>query len=232
MATARSVVTVAPILEKLGLNLPAVLMNGVSICTLRSNEVHSFEPIEKEVAKNIIAAFLENNRPPFVFSLHNNEIEVEYKELKNAVDKEFYDDRVKRYFSFKQVDEFDLNKNIIYINATDHEEVIKPVEHSIKKLQNVSSVMYKDTYTNYWFIECFSNKASKILGAKKLQELTGADRIVAFGDNQNDMGMLAGADVAVAVENAIDELKKIADVITLSNENDGVAEYILKDFKE
>ena len=35
-----------------------------------------------------------------------------------------------------------------------------------------------------------------------MKKKTGADRVVAFGDNLNDIPMLQAADVAVAVENA------------------------------
>jgi Cof subfamily protein (haloacid dehalogenase superfamily) len=46
---------------------------------------------------------------------------------------------------------------------------------------------------------------------------------VAFGDNYNDIDMLQMAGMGVAVDNARDEVKAIADSITLSSVNDGVA---------
>lgn len=50
--------------------------------------------------------------------------------------------------------------------------------------------------------------------------------VIAFGDDMNDIGMLKLAGTAVAVSNAIDEVKAIADHIADSNENDGVARFI------
>ena len=50
--------------------------------------------------------------------------------------------------------------------------------------------------------------------------------VVAFGDDFNDLEMLKLAGTAVAVENAIDEVKAVADHITGSNDNDGVARFI------
>ncbi len=49
------------------------------------------------------------------------------------------------------------------------------------------------------------------------------EEVMAAGDNNNDYQMLEFAGFAVAMENAIDGVKKIADYITLSNEEDGVA---------
>jgi hydroxymethylpyrimidine pyrophosphatase-like HAD family hydrolase len=49
------------------------------------------------------------------------------------------------------------------------------------------------------------------------------DRAVAFGDMPNDVPMFRWAGHAVAMANAHAELKAVADEITLSNEQDGVA---------
>ena len=52
--------------------------------------------------------------------------------------------------------------------------------------------------------------------------------IVAFGDDYADIGMLKICGIGVAMGNAIQEVKDIADDITLSNEEDGVAVYLEK----
>ena len=49
------------------------------------------------------------------------------------------------------------------------------------------------------------------------------EEMVAFGDGDNDATMLSYAGIGVAMDNAQDSLKKIADKITLSNEDDGIA---------
>lgn len=54
--------------------------------------------------------------------------------------------------------------------------------------------------------------------------------IIAFGDDYVDMGMLKSCGTGVAMGNAIPEVKEIADEITLSNEEDGVAVYLEKHF--
>lgn len=50
--------------------------------------------------------------------------------------------------------------------------------------------------------------------------------VIAFGDDINDLGMLKLAGTAVAVSNAIDEVKAIADYTTDSNDQDGVARFL------
>jgi Cof subfamily protein (haloacid dehalogenase superfamily) len=53
-----------------------------------------------------------------------------------------------------------------------------------------------------------------------------AESVVAFGDMPNDLPMLAWAGHAVAVANAHDDVLAIADEVTASNDDDGVAQVI------
>ena len=50
-----------------------------------------------------------------------------------------------------------------------------------------------------------------------------ATEVIAFGDAQNDRSMLEWAGTGVAMGNAVDEVKAIADEVTLSNNEDGIA---------
>lgn len=63
------------------------------------------------------------------------------------------------------------------------------------------------------------------LGIKK-------EEVMAFGDAQNDKSMLQYAGMGVAMGNACDELKQIADDVTLSNNEDGIAVSLKKYFPE
>ncbi|MBQ7491782.1 MAG: HAD family hydrolase [Clostridia bacterium] len=50
--------------------------------------------------------------------------------------------------------------------------------------------------------------------------------IIAFGDDFADIGMLRMAGIGVAMGNAVDEVKAIADVVIGKNDEDGIAEYL------
>lgn len=58
----------------------------------------------------------------------------------------------------------------------------------------------------------------------------GCEKIVAFGDGKNDVDMFELADESYAVENAHEDLKKYATDIILSNEEDGVAQWLAQNF--
>ena len=64
--------------------------------------------------------------------------------------------------------------------------------------------------------------------AKALNELAAQlsitqNEILSFGDGQNDRSIIEYAGTGIAMGNAVDELKEIADDVTLSNDEDGIA---------
>lgn len=50
--------------------------------------------------------------------------------------------------------------------------------------------------------------------------------VIAFGDGHNDITMLAYARMGVAMENAVSELKRVADFETNSNDEEGIANFL------
>lgn len=79
-------------------------------------------------------------------------------------------------------------------------------------------------------VEIAHAEAGKANGLRFLSEQTGipAENILAFGNADNDAEMLAYAGIGVAVANASDACKQVADRITLSHIEDGVAKTILE----
>ena len=70
---------------------------------------------------------------------------------------------------------------------------------------------------------CFShnNPLHLKLGIKK-------EEVIAIGDNVNDQTMLENAGLGVAMENSAPYIQKMGDVVTSSNNDDGVAKAIEK----
>ncbi len=74
-----------------------------------------------------------------------------------------------------------------------------------------------------------NKSTSKLNAIRRLAELWDIplSQIAAFGDDYNDIDMLRGCGIGIAMANAIAEVKEAADVITNTNNEDGVAEYII-----
>ena len=81
-------------------------------------------------------------------------------------------------------------------------------------------------------LEVSPANTSKASGLRELCDFLGVDlaETIAVGDAPNDTEILQAAGFAVAMGNASDEIKQLADFVTLDNEHDGVAAVIEKFF--
>lgn len=57
------------------------------------------------------------------------------------------------------------------------------------------------------------------------------ENIMAFGDDLADIGMLKLCGMGIAMGNAIQEVKDIADVVIATNDNEGIADFLVKEFE-
>lgn len=113
-----------------------------------------------------------------------------------------------------------------------------PVNKIVAELSD-SGIAAKIAEKNRCCLQCYRGEnwyaflpegSGKIQAIHALSEKLGislAD-IVSFGDDLNDREMLQISGTGVAVSNAIQEVKDIADDVTLSNDEDGVADWIEK----
>lgn len=78
------------------------------------------------------------------------------------------------------------------------------------------------------FLELFNKNVSKAEAIKKIGEYYGIkqEETIAIGDEINDLSMIEYAGLGVAMGNAKEEVKKIANYITDSNDEDGVRKVI------
>ncbi len=76
-----------------------------------------------------------------------------------------------------------------------------------------------------FFLELPPKGIDKAQSLQRLLTHLGLEResLMAFGDGFNDLSMIQFAGKGVAMANAVDEVKSIADFVTTSNEEDGIA---------
>lgn len=123
---------------------------------------------------------------------------------------------------------------------------IKDTEHVIKFIMVQNSKLIDNAYKNipeyiknkYYIarstpdcIEFLKKGTNKGTGLQFLAEKLGIKKneIISFGDGGNDINMIKFAGMGVAMANAFNEVKKVCDFVTLTNQEDGVA-YAVKKF--
>ncbi|WP_449539427.1 Cof-type HAD-IIB family hydrolase [Ferdinandcohnia sp. Marseille-Q9671] len=112
--------------------------------------------------------------------------------------------------------------------------LIHPEEPDADKIRKYLSDMHAEVVDHrkwaapWHVIEIIKLGLNKAVGVQKVADYYSIpkDRIIAFGDEDNDLEMIEHAGHGIAMGNAIDDLKNIANNITLTNEQDGIALYL------
>ena len=137
--------------------------------------------------------------------------------------------RLKR-FTFEKMASRE-NNNVLLLFSIAPKRAILPLADAIRATGRFSVSCYPDIFMpDLLILEVYSAGVSKANAVMRLMESAGAQRLVAFGDNLNDLPMLDIADVAVAVANAHPHVKESADIVIGPNYDDSVARFMLHDY--
>lgn len=239
IATARTPATVSKIIEGIDMQLPAIVMTGAAVWDPRTDSYSDQRYMSPEAVRPLIECFRRMHYPIFLFTLSEHLIDIYHIEGKlNELEQRFMDERIdspyKRFHILPDGSDIipdDLSRTILFYG-------IQPTDHScatyaeMQKLEGIRPQFYHDFYgPEIGIVEAFSPLATKANAVEQMKRRTGADRVVVFGDNLNDIPMMEIADLAVAVENALPEVKAKADIVIGANTADSVAEFILN-YKE
>lgn len=86
------------------------------------------------------------------------------------------------------------------------------------------------TYTSWSWdgFDVIAKSSNKLVGITAMAKYFGADisEVAVLGDGHNDIEMIAGAGIGIAMGNASDEVKAQADYVTADIDKDGVAQAI------
>ncbi|WP_430602937.1 HAD superfamily hydrolase [Enterococcus sp. DIV0724b] len=115
------------------------------------------------------------------------------------------------------------NKAVIAVEQT-------YLDEQIKKIPSPFYDRYEIIKTRSNLLEFMPKGITKAYGISLLARDLGIkqEEIMTIGDEENDLPMIEYAGLGVAMENAVARVKDLADVITDTNDNDGVAQAVEK----
>ena len=115
-----------------------------------------------------------------------------------------------------------IKNDVVKVIVLQSPEKIKAIEEKWKPI--IKNKLYMTTSKPFFleFMNPSVDKGKSVLRLAQMLQISAAE-IIAFGDSCNDISMLEAAGTGVAMENAVERVKSIADYVTASNENDGVA---------
>ena len=105
-----------------------------------------------------------------------------------------------------------------------------------KKFQddNLDVLIMQDSYSDEQSLEVFAKGVSKYNAIRELCELENIknENVIAFGDGLNDVDMIKFVGTGVAMGNALKEVKKVSDYVTISHNKEGVIHFLDGYFNE
>jgi len=104
------------------------------------------------------------------------------------------------------------------------------LDHHLVVLQNLLGNQLHITKSKAHYLEFMHKEGTKGHALQFMAEHIGCtmEETIAIGDAWNDREMIQAAGLGIAMGNAVPQLKELADYITLSNNEDGVAHVIEK----
>lgn len=234
-ATARTPATVDPLLADCNIPLPGVVMTGAADWDFAAKAYRNVKFITPEVVRAIDDIFAGETMKPFVYTLPDVKAPLQVYhsgQLLNDYERRFYHERSHlplKYFHLGATPNAGLDSCHILYFAMGDPATVDRIAARLYDLPGCYISNYRDTYDpGIGLIEVFADKVDKASAVSELKRRSGADRLVVFGDNLNDLSMFAVADTAVAVENALPQVKERADVVIGPNSADAVPRYIAK----
>ena len=218
----------------LGVNSPVIAANGAIVIDQKTNEIIYEQEIPTDTCIKVLE-ILQKNKVYFHF---NTTSTIYCNNFLSKLATRIY---MSKHVNFEnmEVSYKVIKKNTNWLNIFKIEEgriakciAVSPYKEKIistrKELDSLGLV--KTFASGKHSIEINFNKVSKANAIKALLEKYGIDRseLMCIGDSENDISMIEFSGLGIAMGNAIDSLKKVADYITDTNNNDGVAKAIQK----
>jgi Cof subfamily protein (haloacid dehalogenase superfamily) len=233
IATARSFSKTSEFLKGLDLKAPLILMDGAMVVSPEKKLI-DIKTLNKEIGDAIIEESVQFGIYPYVISLndHNTLDETfsippilnNYQEF--LIRENYATD--KRLNHKKRIEGANDTLKLVYMGE---EKVLRPLAEHLSKTfgDSIEIKLAPENYMKCYFLTILHPLSDKAHALTKVLEYLNKDSIetTVFGDGLNDIGMFKLAGTAVAVSNALDEVKNEADIIlTKSNDEDAVANYL------
>ncbi len=232
IATARNYDSAHPILKGLNLNLPVILFNGVYLADFNTGNIleHS-EFIKREVVQSMLELALPQGIDPFIYTFGEKH-QLYYLNATNP-GSQAYIKSLEGDGRLCQVPRFDFQneEKISGFLLIDTHDRLEPIYQSLneKHFEHLNLYFAEDvSMKGYFWLQSFHQEASKgnmveIL-AKKMN--VSLENVIVFGDYLNDLDMFRIAGHAVAMDNALQEVKDSANEIIGSNDQGAVLKYL------
>lgn len=226
VATGRGANAISTVTDNLKHFSPSVVANGCMIFDYETEEILYQEIVPSEDHKLLKAVMdakldvgceIHSGNKSFTF-LRNSETDFHQE----------YEGFTAPIISFDEADKLVWNKVVFLTEQIDEYKKIKELAKQLKVSANLIASCMVFNGKKHDFLEVVPKGISKATAVKKLCEILNIQKgkSYAIGDYYNDVPMLKNADIAAVTGGAPDDVKAIADYITVPCADGAIADFI------
>lgn len=246
IASGRISESVLTIAKEIGANKYYISGNGSVLYDMQNDKILYENYLKKEKVLEIIDLCEKNSIYYNIYtenaviakSLNYNVAFYNYENTKKSSDKKTEINIVEDVYDY--IKKLNTDKFLKMTICDENKIVFSSI---LRKLKNISDIDVLDVShmsqkkiksgTNevsvgYYYTEVSSKNVDKWYAIKEImkRENIKQEEVMSFGDNNNDILMIKNAGLGIAMGHSNNEVKKVADLITTTNDEDGVAKVL------
>lgn len=234
VATGRTLHGASAILEGHRFRLPQAYKNGVMIWHPDERRLSSESTLTPDELETVVQACRRHGVSPFVFTLDADNGSTVYhpRKLSGIEIKLIQSLGVVDRLKVRPLEELQSGLAYTHVNAIGDGDAIDAV------LGDVSSAPHLVGYSGValegqqWrWLDVHHSDASKGRAIEKMKRLLGLERVICFGDSDNDLSMFEAADESYAPANANDSIRSAATQVIGHHDEEGIARFLRERFR-
>ncbi|WP_405240801.1 HAD hydrolase family protein [Lentisalinibacter orientalis] len=233
VATGRTLHGARAVLHGHSFRLPQIYKNGVVIWHPDTRRLLSVATLTPADLEHVTSASREQGLTPFVFALgEGDESAVYHPPARTRAEREVVAQvRVEPQLTVRGLDELPSDAIVTHVNAIGDANAVAAVIASIEDERHLVGYSGVALEGEQWsWLDIHHSHASKGGAVQTLKDLLGLERVICFGDSDNDLSMFEAADECYAPANANERIKSVATTVIGHHDDEGIARFLRERF--
>jgi Cof subfamily protein (haloacid dehalogenase superfamily) len=233
VATGRTLHGARAVLDGHRFQLPQAYKNGVMIWHPETKRFSADATLTPGELDNVVRACLGQGLTPFVFTLDDDDGSTVYHsptltDIERELIREIgIEDAVK----VRALEDLSADATITHVNAIGDGDAIMSVLRSVDDERHLVAYSGFALEGKQWrWLDVHHSDASKGGAIATMKRLLGVERVIVFGDSDNDLSMFETADESYAPANANDSIKSVATAVIGHHDDEGIARFLRERF--
>ncbi len=234
VATGRTLHGARAVLDGHRFDLPQAYKNGVMIWHPDQQRYSSDSMLTPHEVDSVVSACRTNGLTPFVFTLDaNNTSTVYHTSELSPVERQLVEYLgVENRPEVCDLDALPADAPITHINAIGGSDAITAVYDSVEDEPHLVAYSGVAIEGEQWrWLDVHHSDASKGGAIQTMKSLLGLERVICFGDSDNDLSMFQTADECYAPANANSTIRSAATAVIGHHDEEGIARFLRERFE-